>query len=95
MVNSNFEMSSATTFEYDHKINPLAASFTLNDILLNSKSSHNITKQVVSFGTAGEADQTLNYTYTYNNNNYPTQVSRKEVKPGTPDLTTITKFIYK
>lgn len=92
-VGANMQVSTTTQYEYDDKINPLAKSFNLTDVLLASPATHNITKRTVYDG-AGNLTETNTYTFAYGSNNYPQQVTCKVAKPGNTDVSTVSKFIY-
>ena len=93
-VGTSLQLASTTAYEYDAKNNPLAGSFNLSSVLLNSPAAHNVTKQT-QYDAGGNVSETDTYTISYNTQNYPVQIACKTVKPGAAEVSTGNKFTYK
>jgi len=93
-VTNSYELSETNNYEYDNKVNPLAASSELGQTFFELNSVHNIVKETV-YNAQNTLTETDTFSYTYDSQGYPSEGDKTIVKPGAANVTSNLKFTYK
>ena len=90
VMTQQLEKSSSTQYlEYDNKINPASQFGALGMNFFMEVNSHNVLKEK-SFDENGQLTETVEYTYTYDNQGYPTSCTQKTTEADTQHVETVT-----
>lgn len=92
-LSGQLELTGRTDYTYDGKTNPMYSHKALLYLLLQNTPKNNVTKEQ-TFDGQNSLDETVEYTYTYNNQNLPQSATVKTTAAGQGATTTTLTYSY-
>jgi len=92
--NNTFKLEMRSNYEYDNKVNPLAASIgPVLSLYMQTYSKHNIIKETTE-NNMGILSQVITTAYTYDKDGYPLTAVEKTTTTASPPTVLTKKFRY-